>query len=210
MTATSYVALDNDDLGANKIFRAATASALDTNPVAIAQRGTGAPWLNGIGAIETITSGSGNWTVPAGVYRIKVTAVGGGGGGRFGASNGVDGGDTTFGTITGGGGQGGFTSASPAPGGTASGGDINLQGQGGGVGFGGDSSHGHGGHQAIGGGAGWAFSPTGYGGGSSGDGTGVGGGGGGTAIKVFSVEPGDLMAYSVGTGATDGIIIIEY
>ena len=81
MTATSYVDLDNDDLGANKIFRAATASALDTNPVSIAQRGTGAPWLNGVGAITKLTSGSGNWTVPAGVYRIKVAAVGGGGGG---------------------------------------------------------------------------------------------------------------------------------
>ena len=81
MTATSYVVLDNDDLGANKIFRAATASALDTNPVSIAQRGTGAPWLNGVGAIATLTSGSGNYTVPAGVYRLKVTCVGGGGGG---------------------------------------------------------------------------------------------------------------------------------
>ena len=35
----------------------------------------------------------------------------------------------------------------------------------------------------------------------------TGGGGGGTAIKVFSVEPGDLTAYSVGG---NGIIIIEY
>jgi len=31
--------------------------------------------------IETITSGSGNWTVPAGVTQVKATAVGGGGGG---------------------------------------------------------------------------------------------------------------------------------
>ena len=55
-------------------------SALDSNPVAIAQRSTGAPWLNGIRAIATLTSGSGNWTVPAGVYRVKATAIGGGGG----------------------------------------------------------------------------------------------------------------------------------
>ena len=97
MTAQNYIALTSDDIGANKILRAATVSALDSNPVAIAQRGTDAPWLNGIGAIEAITSGSGNWTVPDGVYRIKVTAVGGGGGASAGTS-------TTFGSITGGGG----------------------------------------------------------------------------------------------------------
>jgi len=106
MTATSYVTLDNDDLGANKIFRAATASALNTNPISMAQRGTGAPWLNGIGAMTAITSGSGNWTVPDGVYRIKVTATGGGGGGGNGSS-GTDGTDTTFSTLTAGGGKAG-------------------------------------------------------------------------------------------------------
>ena len=35
----------------------------------------------------------------------------------------------------------------------------------------------------------------------------TGGGGGGTATKVFSCEPGILIAYSVGG---NGIIIIEY
>lgn len=33
------------------------------------------------GETELITSGSGNWTVPANVYKIRVTCVGGGGGG---------------------------------------------------------------------------------------------------------------------------------
>lgn len=197
MTATSYVTLDNDDLGANKIFRAATASALDTNPVSIAQRGTGAPWLNGIGAITKLTSGSGNWTVPTGVYRIKVMAVGEGGGSSAGA-------DTTFGSITGGGG-GARTSSLVFNGGTASGGDINLLGGGGDYQ---DNSAGPalyvaGGYSCVGGavgrGAAWGV--------TAGAGSFTAGGGGATAIKVFSVNPGDLIAYSV-TG--NGIIIIEY
>jgi hypothetical protein len=37
-----------------------------------------------MGKIERILTGSGNWTVPAGVYRIRVTCVGGGGGGSGG------------------------------------------------------------------------------------------------------------------------------
>ena len=192
MTATSYVDLDNDDLGANKILRAATASALDTNPVSIAQRGLGAPWLNGIGAITAITSGSGNWSVLGGVYRIKVTAIGGGGGGNGSSTNGTS---STFSTITGG---GGGSSASGGTGGTASGGDINLPGT---SDLSADSGGGLSAIACVG----------------KGDRAGVygvGGGGGGTAIKVFSIEPGDLLAYSVGASgggsATDGIIIIEY
>ena len=187
MTApTAYTTLDSDDLGANKILRAATMSALDSNPVAIAQRGTGAPWLNGIGAIEAITNFTtsditGNYTVPTGVYSIKITAVGGGGGATLG------GGSTTFLGITAGYGMASGT------GGTASGGDINLAGQtGNGV-------------------SGTQYSPLigvtiGYGG--------TGGGAGATVVAVVSVEPGDVIAYQVG-GAGDetaaaGIIIIEY
>jgi len=198
MTAQNYIALTSDDLGANKIFRAATASALDSNPVAIAQRGTDAPWLNGIGAITSLTSGSGNWTVPDEVYRIKVTAVGGGGGASAGTS-------TTFGSITGGGG-GAYTGTIASNGGSASGGDVNI------AGGSGDAQENNfalgltvyadGGYSAVGGAAGrGARYP------QSTSGPLTGGGGGGTAIKVFSVEPGDLIAYSVGG---NGIIIIEY
>ena len=187
MTApTAYTTLDSDDLGANKILRAATMSALDSNPVAIAQRGTGAPWLNGIGAIEAITNFTtsditGNYTVPTGVYSIKITAVGGGGGATLG------GGSTTFLGITAGYGMASGT------GGTASGGDINLDGQ---------TGNGTSGTQ---------YSPLigvtiGYGG--------TGGGAGATVIGVVAVEPGDIIAYQVG-GAGDatagaGIIILEY
>ena len=197
MTAISYVTLDNDDLGANKIFRAATASALDTNPVSIAQRGTGAPWLNGVGAIATRTSGSGNYTVPAGVDRLKVTCVGGGGGG--GASlNGGGGGSTTFGSLTAGGGGGGFLVGTDGSGGSASGGDINLSG--------------------ITGGTPAYFSTLGSGG--AGSGGGGNGGSGAVCIGVVAAEPGDVIAYAVGSGGAGGsgggvagsagIIIIEY
>jgi len=217
MTApTAYTTLDSDDLGANKILRAATMSALDSNPVAIAQRGTGAPWLNGIGAITTLTSGSGNWTFPTGVYRIKVTAVGGGGAGRGQVTNGGDGGDTTFSTITAGGGNGGAAGGTGGTGGTASGGDINIEGE--------DSTtSGKGGNSLFGfGGKVNSVSKL-YGGGGGAYNTGdMGGGGGGVSIKIFTGEPGDLLAYSVGAAGASGgggspgaagsagIIIIEY
>ena len=203
MTATSYVDLNNDDLGANKIFRAATASALDTNPVSIAQRGPSAPWLNGVGAITKLTSGSGNWTVPAGVYRIKVAAVGGGGGS-------TTGGDSTFGALTGSGG------GSSGAGGAATGGDVNISGGNGQAfsvtGFADFPMSVVGGYSALGGDAGRGRGVSGNTGGG-GSLSLSGGGGGGTAIGVLSVDPGDLIAYSVGaagTGASAGIIIIEY
>ena len=177
MTAPNYITLTSDDIGANKILRAATASALNSNPVAIAQRGTGAPWLNGIGAITSLTSGSGNWTVPAGVYRIKVTAVGGGGGASAGAS-------TTFWSITGRGG-GAYTNTIASNGGGALGGDVNI------AGGSGDAQentfavdltvYADGGYSAVGGGVGRGGRHS-----TSTHGSLTGGGGGGTAIMVFS------------------------
>jgi len=223
MTAQAYNALDGDSLGADKIIRATTMQSLYDNPTAIAQRGSGAPWNNGVGAIAVLASGSGNWTVPDGVYRIKVTAIGGGGGG-YGAGSPTAGGNTTFSTLTAnGGGVGAATSG--GAGGSASGGDLNFTGQRGGQ-FnttngeyyqgGGDSMFGQGGRPGEAG--------TGYGAGGGAvvvvPGINVsGGGGGGTAIKVFTTTPGGTLAYSVGaagaggagSGAgTAGIIIIEY
>jgi len=202
VTATSYVTLTGDDIGSNKILRAATMSALDTNPLSIAQRGTGAPWLNGIGAIEALTSGSGAWAVPAGVYRVKVTAVGGGGGVNYG-----NGGSSTFGSLTAGGGYGGGnTGGYPGgAGGSASGGDVDIPGRSGPDTFS----------------LGAAYSAMGVIGcgsyadnGGSGGGSQCGGGGSGAmAIKVFHCEPGDIFSYSVGsagTGGGNGIILIEY
>lgn len=48
------------------------------NPIAIAERAAGAPRVKP-STMERLT-GSGNWTVPAGVTRVKVRLVGGGGG----------------------------------------------------------------------------------------------------------------------------------
>lgn len=240
MTAQAYNALTAASLGADKIIRATTMQSLYDNPTAIAQRGSGAPWNNGIGAIAVLTSGSGNWTVPDGVYRIKVTAVGGGGGGGAGGGNfnGGAGGNTTFSTLTANGGAGGTGSASgtgaPGAGGAASGGDFNISGGSGGIGAisdnsgrGGDSHLGYGGreqHSASSSG----IAGSSYGGGGSGGlapsaaSSGGGGGGGGTAVKVFTTTPGDALAYAVGaagsvsTGSYNGaagaagIIIIEY
>lgn len=202
MTAMNYTELTSDDIGDDKILRAATLSALDTNPTAIAQRGTDAPWLNGIGAIEAKTSGTGTFTVPAGVYRMKVTCVGGGGGVNYGNGN-----DTTFGTLTAGGGAGGANTGSMlgGAGGSASGGDINVPGR-----VGPDINS-----------LGAAYSAMGVIGcgsyaddGGAGHGTTCGGGGSaGMVIKIFHCEPGDVFPYSVGSagsGGGNGIIIIEY
>jgi hypothetical protein len=224
MTAQAYNALTATSLGADKIIRATTMQSLYDNPTAIAQRGSGAPWNNGIGAMTVYTSGSGNFTVPDGVYRIKVTCVGGGGGGFGSGGSATNGGNTTFSTLTANGGVAGG-STTGGTGGTASGGDINMTGQAGGqyrtsadqfYQGGGDSSMGNGGRPGAAG--------SGYGAGGGGlvatAGNDVkGGGAGGTAIKIFTTTPGALLAYSVGaagaggTGAgagTAGIIIIEY
>ena len=158
--------------------------------------------LNNITSISntlyTITAGSGNWTVPANITRIKVTAVGSGGGASAGTS-------TTFGSITGGGG-GAYTYAIVSNGGSASGGDVNIAGGSGDAqnnDF--DSSvtlYADGGYSAVGGAAGRGVRFS-----ISSEGSITGGGGGGTAIKIFTVTPGDAIAYSVGG---NGIIIIEY
>ena len=91
-----------------KPARSIDALALRDNPIAIAERSANAPWQN-IGNVTTLTS-SGTWTVPAGVYRIIVTCIGGGqGGGVFDDSNsipGKNGGNTIFGGITASGGNG--------------------------------------------------------------------------------------------------------
>lgn len=201
-----------------------------------AQRDPASPWLNGIGAIATLTSGSGNWTVPAGVYRVKytVTAPGGGGGGRgAGAANGSDATNTTFNsTIIAVGGKGGATTSIAGPvGGAATGGTVNIPGGGGEAGDGGSVGK-SGGASFWGGGGGACGSAS---NGLAADAYGAGGGGahgasaaacsgsaGGTCIGILSVTPGDLIPYVIGTvgagGAgeqtggdgADGIIVLEY
>lgn len=214
MTAQAFNALTSTSLGADKIIRATTMQSLYDNPTAIAQRGSGAPWLNGIGALAKYTTGSGNWTVPDGVYYVKVTLVGGGGGGEGAGSGGGNGGNTTFGALTANGGVGG-TGGVPGTGGGVSGADVGMAGQDGsvfGAANGGSSQMGAGGTQGYPGKS--------FGGGGGGSSTKAGGGGGGTGIDYVSVTPGASIAYSVGAGGTagtsggsagaGGIVIIEY
>lgn len=217
MTET-FNELDADSLGVDKIARSATAYALYNNAIAIAQRGTNAPWLNGIGAMEVLTSGT-SWTVPDGVYRVKATLVGGGGGGG-GSTVGGSGGNTTFSTATANGGGGGGVSDSSGTGGTSgssSGGSLNMPSVSGLAdpffGFGATSTNDR-----------LAY---GYGQGGRGgdDGTyGAGrGGAGGVCVAILTVIPGASVSYAIGSGGTGrsdtsvngtngapGIIILEY
>lgn len=82
------------------------------------------------GAGGQVFTGSGTFTVPAGVVKLKVQICGGGGGGSGNSVNGTAGGNSTFGSyLTANGGAGGTTTASaPSTGGTASGGQINING----------------------------------------------------------------------------------
>lgn len=203
---------------------------------AIARRDVGATYLNGIGSIEKITAGSGNWTVPAGVYRVKytVTGAGGGGGGRGTPTDGSGGGDTTFNTtIVAAGGIGGTTigTSTPPLGGIGSGGYINLRGGGGGAPSasiagrdGGASYWGPGGTAVAAEEAGRNADNYGGGGGNASDSGGSSGSGsaGGTCIGILSVTPGDLIPYSVGAAGAGGtgtytggdgaggVIVLEY
>lgn len=188
-----------------------------------AQRGAGQPWLNGIGAVTTYTTGSGNFTVPAGVYRVKYTITGGGGGGGgrgAGAADGGNGGDTVFNTsITAGGGVGGESdNGYPGKaGGTATGGDINIPG--GGTSSSSSTSQAAPGGASIWGGGGFGGQTGGGASGNGGDGQAYGSGGGaastgsncstpgssgGTCIGILTVTPGDLIPYSVGAAGTAG------
>mgnify|MGYP007011024464 CR=1 FL=1 len=196
--------LNLTDLGADQIVTEATMLALYNNPVEIAKRGVSAPWLNGVGASVQL-AGAGNWVVPADVTRVRATLVGGGG-----ACNGAAGGTTSFGAISAGGGGGGSGGTNPAGGspGSAVGGDVNLPGEPGRPVYAGSS------RSAI-------YVTRGRGGDTLGANSFGGGGSGGTVIKVLSVNPGDVIAYSVGTGGvgtgfnpgeagTAGTIILEY
>lgn len=90
---------------------------LRNNVFAMIQRGAGAPWLNGVGASQSFAA-NGTFTVPTGVFRIRVIATGGGGGGEegqydddgvlTGQNNGADGGSSgVFGDTFAPGGKGG-------------------------------------------------------------------------------------------------------
>lgn len=67
------------------------------NPIAIAERASGAPRVKP-STIEQL-SGSGNWTVPAGVKRVKVLCIGAGGGSGGAETDSGGGGASVIGTL---------------------------------------------------------------------------------------------------------------
>lgn len=171
--------------------------------------------IRGFGYAHTV----GNWTVPAGVYRIKVTLTGSGGSGGDNGASYDDGEDATFGTLTAAGGKGGGPAAGDGYGGTAAGGDINING--------GDFIRDVGGMSYWGSGTGMDLisgpfnNIYAYGSGGTGDNNGYAGGAAATIIKVLDVLPGEVFAYDIPnfnsgfdasfmSGGCNGILIIEY
>jgi hypothetical protein len=180
--------------------------------------------------IQRFTSGSGTYTPPAGVYQIKVTMSGGGGGGAgdgVGAGSGGTGGSTTFGGSTTTGGGGGIAGGgSPGAGGTYTVGSAHtaIISVAGGPGQGGypnaatnSGIGGSGGNNPFGGGAGGGgynqggfTSPNNTGGGGGGAGAsssvatnGGAGGGAGGYLQFIQSAP-TSQSYSIGAGGTAG------
>jgi len=186
--------------------------------------------------VQRFTSGSGTYTTPSGVTYIKVTVVGGGGGGTY-TGSGTAGTASTFGSslLTANGGAGGAAGGSGVNG--VSGGTVTINapavtivaatgggsggsiGAGDGSGVGGNSIFGGGGASGQTGSAGAAN--TGGGGGGGGNPAsawgGTGGGAGGGIIALIS-NPTSTYPYAVGGGGAagsgggaggSGVIVVE-
>lgn len=223
MTAPTYDTLTTDDTGADKILTTGTVTALDQNPVSIAQRGTSAPVAQ-VPVIEVKTSGTGaTWTWPDGVTAATFYLLGGGGGGSGAgvAEAGTDGGDTSITynniTTTAEGGDGGSGSGQTGRGGNAGGGDLSVNG---GIGIGqigGDSFLGRGGRYI---GAANTLAPVNGGGGFAESGGQSGSGGEFVRKRVAKVDGLNTVTYTVGAAGTKynssgqdgagGLLVIEY
>lgn len=199
-------------------------------------QGFATPFLAGQQAstVTTYTSGSGTYTVPAGVQYLVVTMCGGGGGGggcRVGKGAGGTGGTSTFGSWTAIGGNGAAATAGPNnPSGGATGGSGGASGAGtqifrvagaqGGSGIGitsiGMTSQGPGGGSILSGGNAWfqgtadvnglpGMAQGGGGAGAAGsDNSAAGGGGGGEQVQFLITSPSSTYSYAVGAGGTAG------
>lgn len=190
--------------------------------------------LSKASSMTVYTTGSGTYTVPAGVKKliVKLQGAGGGGGGggvKGSGTDGTDGGDTTFGTLTAGGGKKGVAHGTGGAGGTCTGlvtgfnivgakgetyryysaGNLNIGGSGG---FGGGT---HIGPPSGGGGSGGAGNngvansgAGGGGGGATSSGASAmasgGGGGGGGYMENYIDTPAASYSYSVGSKGTKG------
>ena len=179
-------------------------------------------------SVQTLGSGSGTYTTPAGCTAIWVRAIGGGAGGAgsgSGAGSGTAGGSTTFGAITGGGGLGGVAnSGQSAAGGAVSGASNLILGIDGGRGGGGSTMPTNYGPGTMGGSG--AFGGAGSGGqgsqaatagtansGGGGGGAGINpsssavsgsGGGSGAYFEMFISSPAATYSYAVGAGGAAG------
>ena len=177
----------------------------------------------GFTAMDVITTSS-TYTIPAGKTTLKITVVGAGGGGGFGAvASGTTGGTSSVAsgtqsitTISATGGARGIGgSYLGGVGGVGSGGTLNFYG-----GDGGGSSYNSGtggisnGGSSYFGGGGYAVGNTSstsagaghvYGGGGGGTYGGNGGGAGGTSVKYFTgLTPGNTLTITIGTGGSGG------
>jgi hypothetical protein len=222
MTAPTYDTLTSDDTGADKILTTGTMTALDQNPIAVAQRGTSAP-VPQVPVVAKLTASSGNWTWPDGVTAATfyIQAPGGGGGGSSGGSNGGDGTDSTITynsiTTTAEGGDGGTKEGTTfaGEGGNAGGGDFSVYGGTAGAQIGAASYFGVGGTHVP------SVSPH-QGGGGRGDSSGGQGGGGGEMVRkrLVKVDGLNTVAYVNGAVGTSGggsaqaggagVILVEY
>ena len=92
----TYSPITDGEIAPNQPLTTGLAFRFRDNPVAIAERSAGAPWLNGIGALETFdTPGTYTWTVPVGVYRAEFVIAGGGQAGDNSLSTGASGGNSS-------------------------------------------------------------------------------------------------------------------
>lgn len=207
------------------------ASSISSGTVPTARLGSGtansSTFLRGDQTYAAITSlpgsqgqvftSSGTFTVPSGITAVKVTLVGGGGGGQsnFGGGTGGTGGTSSFNGVSATGGAGNTGSGIRASSGNGSGGDLNIQPP----------------SSSISGG--WGATPNivfgynrgvGGGGNDNGDTSTNAGGMGGGALKFFTgLTPGANISVTVGGGGaaswtgtqpaqagTAGIVVIEW
>lgn len=218
----SWTNIPDDALAVDKPIRSVDHLALRDNPIAIAQRATGAPVVQVPQRVFFLITGGHVWNVPANVSAFRVIAQGGGASVGLGlGSNGEDTIVTYAGvTLTAGGGFG-VDGGNPAvtDGGVAVNGDINIHGKAGvsalpTIALGGDSQMGKGAVTSTGTSG---FRPaSGFGSGGVSKGA-VGGGGGWLERRFISVggsvtiTVGDAGPMSgSGEAGKPGIVIIEY
>lgn len=211
MAAPTYDTLTTDDTGADKILTTGTMTALDQNPVSIAQRGTDAPVVQ-VSVHVQKNPGDTSWAWPDGVTAayFRVQAGGGGGSDGTGPAAGA-GGNTTVTydgtTYTANGGSGG--SGASTVGAAGSGGNCPIKENGRG-----DGSAKMGAYRAT-------NTFYGYGGGGAGDGHTANRGGAGEygEVRLVRVSGLNTVTIAVGAGGTntytqvvgaDGVMFIEY